>query len=246
MITTSTFAESGFVKIPGFLNPKECQRLLKVVHRFHSLWMEENLQYFHQGVINSSNLTKGNVLDDEQRLVLFKLISSDSLVSLVQPLLNTRPRFMGTQLFFDPYDVQQANYWHRDGQYHLDLEQQKQALIDQQVVHCRIALLQEKGIEVIPGTHKRWDTDTELAVRLEQGGRVKSDMLPNSQAVPLDAGDLLIFSANMLHRGLYGNGRYALDILYCDDKPELTAFVQPDSLPSARQSKLLDNPIIFQ
>lgn len=246
MNTAARFNELGYVKIPSFLPGLECQATLNLVQKFHAIWMQNNESDFQHGVINSSNLTRAGVLDDNDRLHLFQLISSDALLSLVKPIVDSRPCFMGTQLFFDPYDSTQANYWHRDCQYHLDLAQQQQVIAQQKILHCRIALKPEFGIELIPGTHKRWDTEQELAVRSEQGEFRKSDDLPNSQAVDLAAGDLLIFSANMLHRGLYGKDRYALDILFCEDKPELKAFLQLDSLPNQEQIALLANATIFE
>ncbi|MEP1448201.1 MAG: hypothetical protein ABJK37_19010 [Paraglaciecola sp.] len=47
---------------------------------------------------------------------------------------------MGSQLFFDPFKPQQANYWHRDPQYHLSVEEQKSALTGPDILHVRIPL----------------------------------------------------------------------------------------------------------
>jgi len=62
---------------------------------------------------------------------------------------------MNTQLFFNPVNDGQKNYWHRDSQYHLSIEEQKEALVGPDVVHFRIPLTNEPGIELVPCTHQR-------------------------------------------------------------------------------------------
>lgn len=61
--------------------------------------------------------------------------------------------------------------------------------------------LPETGIELIPGTHARWDTELERNVRLECQGHRQHEDLPGARLLSLQPGDVLIFSANMLHRG---------------------------------------------
>jgi hypothetical protein len=50
--------------------------------------------------------------------------------------------------------------------------------------------------------HKRLDSDVEFNVRQEKKGRVSSDDLSTGKKIKLVAGDLLVFSADMIHRGL--------------------------------------------
>lgn len=74
-------------------------------------------------------------------------------------------------------------------------------------MHFRVPLVDERGIELMPRTHFRWDTDLEYATRTAADGRNVFDDLPDSKAIPLNRGDLLVFNANMIHRGLYGGNR---------------------------------------
>jgi hypothetical protein len=47
--------------------------------------------------------------------------------------------------------------------------------------------------------------------------------------------DVLLFSANMIHRGLHRNNRLALDTLYCEHVPQLTTeLIQLKHQPSAQ------------
>jgi len=194
--------------------------------------------------INSSGLTSGQYLNEEQRLTLFKLISDSQLINTLNQIIH-KPLFMGSQLFFDPFKPKQSNYWHRDGQYHLSVDEQKLALTGPEVLHVRIPLTIDPGIEVIPGSHKNWDTNNELQIRLQQNEHKNSEHLSNGVQIPLQVGDVLMFSANMIHRGLYGKNRLALDILYCDSDPQLAEFIQVKHQPSAQMLPDLDKSLFL-
>ena len=92
-------------------------------------------------------------------------------------------------------------------------------------------LVDKPGLEFIPGTHKRWDSDEALDVRLGQNGPQHYEALPAVVRVIPKPGDVLVFSANMIHRGIYGLDRLSLDILFCDAVPELVTFVDGNCLP---------------
>jgi hypothetical protein len=56
---------------------------------------------------------------------------------------------------------------------------------------------------------------------------------------------VLLFSANMIHRGLYGNNRLALDILYCERDPQLTEFIQLKHQPTAEMLSDLNQSLFL-
>jgi len=226
------FEKNGYCLVPQLFSSEQLEPIVSIIESFHSSWQKDNQAFYQSRAINSAYLTADKYLDESQRLALFRLITSAPLVTQVSSLLGQAPGFMGSQLFFDPVDPKRKNYWHRDPQYHLDLEQQKAALKGPEVLHCRIALTDEPGIEVIPGSHKAWDTQEQLDVRLELNGRNNHEDLEQGKRLPLFAGDVLFFSATMIHRGHYGMDRRVLDILYCAPEPDLLQFVRPDCLPT--------------
>jgi ectoine hydroxylase-related dioxygenase (phytanoyl-CoA dioxygenase family) len=242
--THEEFAKNGFVKLDKFFESVALSSVKHVVDIFHRGWCSDNRDFYQTKAINSSGLTSQQYLTEEQRLVLFKMICDSRLLESVSQVI-PHPLFMGTQLFFDPFNVKQANYWHRDPQYHLSVEEQKSALTGPEVLHVRIPLTVDPGVEVIPGSHKNWDTDEELQVRLEQSGHKHSENLSSGVQIPLQVGDVLLFSANMIHRGLYGDNRLALDILYCDRAPQLTEFIQVKHQPSAEMLTDLDKSLFL-
>uniref|UniRef100_UPI00129E4CF1 phytanoyl-CoA dioxygenase family protein n=1 Tax=Shewanella sp. TC10 TaxID=1419739 RepID=UPI00129E4CF1 len=176
---------------------------------------------------------------------LFQFIGSNSIKQLVELTSLAKVAFMNSQLFFNPVNPKQLNYWHRDPQYHLSIDEQRNALKGHDVVHCRIALNDEPGIELVPGTHKRFDNDDELSVRLELEGRKNSESLKSGQVVPLNKGDVLLFSANMIHRGLYGSNRLALDLLFCEALKEFVSFAEPSCFPDDHLCSKLEWPEPF-
>ncbi|MGS2721700.1 phytanoyl-CoA dioxygenase family protein [Paraglaciecola aestuariivivens] len=227
------YNQQGFIKLCQFFSLEYLAELRQIIEYFHKNWCKQNQDFYQAGAINSSGLTAKSCLNTEQTKQLFKLISHADILAVVDQIIAT-PLFLNTQLFFDPLNSQQKNYWHRDPQYHLTEEQQKQALLGPEVLHVRIPLTIDPGIEVIPGSHKNWDTAEELAVRLEKSGHKNHQPLSNGLPIALIPGDILFFSANMIHRGLYGHNRLALDIIYCEDDVQLYPFIEAEHQPDPK------------
>ncbi|MDP2633354.1 MAG: phytanoyl-CoA dioxygenase family protein [Pseudoalteromonas sp.] len=243
MINTQ-FCSTGFFHIPGFYTEAELCEVREVVKCFHQQWIPDNHYFYKSKAVNSAYLTANTYLNDAQRMVLFKFIASFKLMAQVDSIL-TRAAFINTQLFFNPVNPEQENYWHRDMQYHLDIKEQQAALTGPEVIHCRVALEDEPGIELVPGTHRRWDTPQELATRLAIDHSNTHDDLPTGHTIEMQAGDLLIFSANMIHRGLYGKDRLALDVLFGEPQPDVLHFVQDICLPSPEMLDELEDASPF-
>ncbi len=225
------FENNGFVLVKHAFDQDDLLKLEKVLRAFHRAWLEDNVEFYQQGAINSAYLTEPSYLSDEQRLVLFQFIGSPKMAGHIKALFADPLMFVGTQLFFDPFQPEQKNYWHRDIQYGKSLDQQKKALSGPKALHFRIALRDERGIELVPGSHQRWDTEDELVVRCEQEGRTNSEDLKSGVSVPLQRGDMLVFDAKMIHRGLYGGDRFAFDILLADPDPSLKEIIHKNGLP---------------
>lgn len=240
------YEQNGYIVLKGLFNEGELYKLREVVTQFHHSWKLENAQLYAEKAINSAYLTGKNHLKTAERESLFKFIGSAKLMEVVTSIIGDRPAFLNTQLFFDPMNKGQRNYWHRDPQYHMTIDEQKQALLGPKVVHFRIPLVDEPGVELIPGTHRRWDSDDELDVRLELNGRKNHEDLGTGVIVKLDAGDLLVFSANLIHRGVYGMNRLSLDILFCDPAPELMNFVDDDCLPDSDMLERIEDANAFR
>ncbi|NQZ27647.1 MAG: phytanoyl-CoA dioxygenase family protein [Colwellia sp.] len=239
------YQKQGYLLIRNFLNDMEVSELHSVLTEFHQLWQKKNAQFYRQQAVNSAYLTSNEYLNNTQRNRLFSFIGSTKVMNIVNELIPQQPCFLNTQLFFDPVNKQQSNYWHRDPQYHLSVEQQKAALAGGDALHFRLPLVDEPGLELIPGTHKRWDSAEELKVRLELDGHKNNQPLSQGKSIKLFAGDLLVFSANMIHRGLYGMDRLTFDLLFCSPEPSIIEFVNDDCLPAKSILTKLDDSSAF-
>jgi hypothetical protein len=239
------YEENGFIIFRDFLSTKELLRLNELVDGVHSQWLASNQTQFElEGLINMHSLTHADYFQDEpdNRRRLFKAIAPVKLVELLDEVFECDIHFHNTQLFFNPHNPQQLPYWHRDLQFSpISDETLKEAQAGMLSLHVRIPLVKEVGLELIPGTHKRWDTDLERQVRLELDGRKNSETLPGAQLLDLEPGDLVVFNAQMIHRGHYtdNNTRKALDL--CVGKPHelLEGSLDTSNLPNAEElSKL--------
>ena len=239
------FAKNGYVRINQFFNEQELTQIEPVLLRFHQNWKQDNASFYSKQAINSAYVTGDNYLSDDERSRLFKFIGSSKIMSVAAAIMFNPSAFMNTQLFFNPVNPEQKNYWHRDPQYHLSPEELKATLNDVEVLHFRVPLFDEPGIELVPGSHQAWDTEEELDVRMEQNGKTNHCSLSSGIEVPLQRGDLLIFSGNMIHRGLYGKDRLSFDLLLCSPEKELIQFVRDDCLPNEEQLNLLQSPEVF-
>lgn len=241
----SNYDEQGYFVLRNYFSASEISSLRKVVLTFHELWKKDNAKFYQEEAFNSSLITGSQYLAFDDRVTLFNFISSKKIMSVVDSVIPTKPAFMNTQLFFNPVNPQQKDFWHRDCQYDHDVEVQKQVIHETQVVHLRVPLFDELGMELVPGTHKRWDNEEEFTVRQEEKGRLSSEDLSTGKKIKLAAGDLLVFSADMIHRGLYGMDRLALDILVFDVAGDFADYVDDDCLPDAAMLDQINDPTLF-
>jgi ectoine hydroxylase-related dioxygenase (phytanoyl-CoA dioxygenase family) len=240
------YEKDGYFVEKGLFNRNELSAIQKILENFHELWKAENSDFYQNKAINSAYLTGTKYLSSSDRRALFQFIASKKIQAIVGSVIPTKPAFLNTQLFFDPFKAGQKNYWHRDLQYlGKPIEEQKKMLNSINVIHFRIPLKQEYGIEIVPGSHKEWDTNVEFDIRTEANGKKCFETLPTGKIVKLEPGDLMIFSANMIHRGLYGLDRLSFDIIFCDSDPELVKHAELDTLPNEVDIQNIEFPNCF-
>ncbi|MFQ3192819.1 MAG: ectoine hydroxylase-related dioxygenase (phytanoyl-CoA dioxygenase family) [Paraglaciecola sp.] len=241
----SNYDEQGYFVLRNYFTELEILSLRSVILKFHELWKQDHSEFYQQEAFNSSLITGSQYLASDDRVKLFNFISTKKIMDVVESVIPTNPAFMNTQLFFNPVNAQQKDFWHRDCQYDHDVEGQKKAIQETQVLHLRVPLFDEPGMELVPQTHKRWDNDEEFNVRQEEKGRVSSEDLSTGKKIKLAAGDLLVFSADMIHRGLYGLDRLALDILVFDPAGDFADYVDDDCLPTSLMLDKIIDPRLF-
>lgn len=247
MESAETYRQQGYLVVKALFSPSEVDALSKIVDRIHGQWLKENhSSYIEQRLVNMHSLTHPRYFEQHhaERLRFFQLLSAKQLTTLLADLFGEEIYFHNTQLFFNPHQNSRQPYWHRDMQYSpiddADLQAEQPNML---ALHIRIPLLPETGIELIPGSHHRWDTELERNVRLELNGHTNSESLPNSVRIGLEPRDILIFDAQMLHRGNYqlNPRRKALDL--CVGRPHryTTQYLDTDNLPTSAELDAIEN-----
>lgn len=146
----SNYEEKGYFVIRNYFTQTEISELRKVILKFHESWKQDNEEFYHDDAFNSSLITGSQYLKTDDRLALFNFISSAKMMNAVESVIAANPAFMNTQLFFNPVNPQQKDFWHRDCQYDHDVDIQKVVIHETQVVHLRVPLFDELGMELIP------------------------------------------------------------------------------------------------
>ena len=232
------FEENGYVVLRNFFDEEEISLMSNYVDRIYQKWQSENeTEIYENKLVNMHSLTAQEYFQDtpHRRIEFFELIASQKLTETIESMFGSDIHFHNTQLFFNPSNTERLPYWHRDMQYSaIEDSVQSGELINMLSLHIRIPLIEEKGVEIIKGTHRRWDTELEKNVRFELEGHKNSESLPGSELIELQRGDILIFSAQMIHRGNYelNPKRKAFDLCVGNYHPLTSNFLDPLVLPT--------------
>lgn len=247
MNAAKQFETQGYTILRNFFEQEEIEQITRIVDRVYGQWREENYHaLIEQQLINMHSLTHPSYFKNcaSERVHFFNLVASAKLTGALEKLFGTEIYFHNTQLFFNPVNKEKLPYWHRDLQYS-PIEDSVQAAEQQTMLslHVRIPLVAEKGIELVPDSHTRWDTKLEKAVRFELENHKNSDMLPGSVLIELEPGDILIFSAQIIHRGHYASNltRKALDLCVGKPHPLVKRFFDKTGLPTDEEIKQICN-----
>ena len=247
----ASWAENGYAVVRQWIAASAIDMLAREVEPVFAQWMAENrAAYERERLVNMHSLTSPRYFSEGRaRARFFDLLASDSMTALVDGMFGAGIYFHNTQLFFNPHENRRLPYWHRDMQYS-PVDDAEQAREQHQMLslHVRIPLLKEQGVELIPGTHRRWDTPLECDVRWERNGHRNSEDLPGAVLVALEPGDVLVFDAQMIHRGNYAlnRERKALDLCVGRAHPFTARWLDPAVLPSDDELVRVRNKAWYQ
>jgi hypothetical protein len=110
-------------------------------------------------------------------------------------------RLAVVSLLFNPERAEWDGPWHRDSQYLLPQDPDRQVRVVTAPTWCaqwNIALYEDTALVVVPGSHERWNTGEEQAVL--DGADLP---MPGATTVPLGPGDGVVYTPFLIHRGLY-------------------------------------------
>lgn len=242
------FNQHGYLVVRQLVPKEDISALTDIVDRIFGQWAREHrTEYMEQGLANMYSLTRLEYFRDApgERLEFFRMIASEELTRLIETMFGDEVYFHNTQLFFNPSEQKKLPYWHRDLQYS-PIEDALQANEQGRLLslHLRIPMVAERGVELIPGTHARWDTELEHQVRLELNGHINSEDLPGAVLIELEPGDVLVFDAQMIHRGNYrlNTTRKALDLCLGRAHPFTAKYLDAGALPTQDELDRIAHP----
>lgn len=238
------FAAQGFVRVAGFMPAGAIPPCRAICDRVLDLWRQEHREAKGQKVTNIAYLTEARYFAgrEDDLVALLELVADPRILDLLRAIGFTAPRFHNTQYFMESDGPAWDGNWHRDTQFMApDAEVERRRLTaGGQSVHFRIAFVDDGALDYVPGSERRWDSAAELAVRRTEAETVRrgADM-PGAVALPLGAGDALLFHAWGIHRGRYAPQpvRRTLDIIYTDRRMDWSppaAAIDPETIARLR------------
>jgi hypothetical protein len=210
-----TWRERGYAIVPGLLEPARAERLRALCDLILAQWRVRDPQTGQPGdkpdatVLRHLNHLAYSVNAPERRVAILETAADPAVLAVARTIFGEEPMFRCTSLFFNTSDIDLDGNWHRDAQYMTQTEDEERAMIMNagdggSGMQLQIALAPSEDIEVVPGSHLRWDTPEEHAIRKADGGaHNRSNAMPGAERVRQAPGDAVLFNAMCIHRGRY-------------------------------------------
>ncbi len=226
----------GYAVVTGALAPAARAWLAGQCARILALWQSETPD--HGTRTNMAWLTEPRYWagDPDGLTAFLELVADPALVALLTELGCAPPLFNNTQLFPDPPSTETTGrswygLWHRDTQFLAPEDEAERAFIASlRGIHVHVALVADDNFEIVPGSHLRFDTPAERAIRKAELTAARSlGRMPGAARIGLAPGDAVIFDAATIHRGRYAAGtpRLTFDIIYQHGPPLTDAHPPP-------------------
>ncbi|MBA3709700.1 MAG: phytanoyl-CoA dioxygenase family protein [Planctomycetes bacterium] len=211
--------DQGFVVVRKVFDPERIARLLPIVE---DVWRQSRVRDAVTGEPAPPN-DAGHVMfhcnhpDYHRRdpATLAEILAAgadERVLDVPRRLFGEEPLFRTLSLWFSPDRVSSDGNWHRDTQFLFPDETEERARFGSFVdsdfggsgAQFQIALVRSEDVEYVPGSHKRWDTPAEYAIRRADGAKNwSSNAMPGAVRVALEPGDGVMFNPIGLHRGRY-------------------------------------------
>lgn len=153
--------------------------------------------------------------------ILASFVSAPALSTLLRDVTGSLapPRLERLDYYHEQTKRDWDGDWHRDSQFgRPDPTAEERVAVGSNAeapsLHLRVAFERDDHLEIVPGSHARWDTPEELRIR--KGPARASSTMPGALRITLAPGDACIFHASTIHRATYRRDpiRRTLDVLY--------------------------------
>lgn len=215
-----SFRVHGYFVVPAFLNPTELGELRRACDIALDRARAESTENGHT-TPNIGVFTEPSYFSHQPGALdrLTKFVGSARVCALLDGLApegeDGTPHLKNTDYYHEQTKRDWDGDWHRDSQFgQPDPELERRRILTTTSVHVRVALEDDDRLEIVPGSHRRWDTPEELQIR--KGSRRASSAMPKATRIALEARDACVFHAWSIHRATYQRVplRRTLDSLY--------------------------------
>ena len=214
------WVNEGCVIVRGMFDPARTAQLRAICDRILEQWRVNNPETDKPGGGPEATVMRHlnhrgyfNEAQNAELTLLMDAVADDNVISTMRAIFNEEPLFRCTSYFFNPLEGGKDGNWHRDSQFGTPDDTAEQAVLAKAAeegnsVQMQIALVPSEDIEVVPGSHLRWDTPEEYAIRKADGGaNNRSNAMPGAMRVALAPGDAVLFNPMAIHRGRYHANR---------------------------------------
>jgi ectoine hydroxylase-related dioxygenase (phytanoyl-CoA dioxygenase family) len=206
----------GYLVIPGFFDPERAARLRRVCDDILEQYLECDAQTGVPGNPDGRGMRHLNHpayfadRPPQNFAELMDACADELLLGVARSILCEPALFRCTTYWFNPRTKREDGEWHRDTQFVAKGESEEKSMLEDhwsRTVSCiqlQVALAPSDDVQVVPGSHKRWDTPEEYAIRrADDFAHNRSPGMPGALRIALQPGDAALFNPNGLHRGQY-------------------------------------------
>ena len=212
-----TWRADGYVRVPGLIDATHAQRLHLTCDDILRQWRARDPQTGQPGekpdatVMRHLNHPAYFSQHPEWLGDLLDVVANPDVLRVVADIFGEPPLFRCTSLFFNPSGIRLDGNWHRDSQFMVKQEDDdgERAMLANMTdtgvgMQLQIALIPSADIELVPGSHLRWDTPEEYAIRkADAWAHNRANTMPGALRVHQEPGDAVLFNPAAIHRGRY-------------------------------------------
>ncbi|HET7545888.1 MAG TPA: phytanoyl-CoA dioxygenase family protein [Polyangiaceae bacterium] len=218
----ASFHHDSFVILRNFLDRRACAELRQAADTVLA-WSRAQCAETSHSTPRISLLTQATSFEHGAAGLapILAFASSPSVCSLLQALAERDsagiPQLKDAHYYHEQTKRDWDGDWHRDSQFsRSDPDLERELVGKTYLLHVRVALAPEADdrLELVPGSHARWDSEQELRIR--RGSDRASAQMPGAVRAVLQAGDACLFHGWSIHRATYRRApvRRTLDLLY--------------------------------
>ena len=225
------WAQDGYLIVRNLFDAPRVAALLAVSESCMHQWKECSPETGEPGTADPDNARSMRHLnhpgyfpagaDDPGFVTLMEAVADPKVLRLATMCMPDEvcggPLFRSTTLFFNPEGDPATNNregdWHSDAQFVIPDEADEKQFLEEEAasgigqysagIQMQVALVANEDVQLVPGSHLRWDTPEEYTVRCADGRKHSKSEMPNSLRCVLQPGDCAMFNSWGFHRGRY-------------------------------------------